>query len=395
MENKQAKKDYINLIRWSCVIDSFTSNYFIRVIVLYLLAHNVTPWVAVSIPIVLEFARLISRGIESIVKFALRVDYKKYHIFHLIISVLLGLAISQCRSVYTIYLFTIISGILTGIKHSSVTKINTSNEEYESYCFIEEERATVIGGTFGLIISQFIYDINPGLYILGYIILMVVGTILSLFLKNIVIEDVMVSIDEEEKLEDIDKKNTIIVTTLFGVLAGLWCLGWAGVTELGPLISDKIGYLEAIYTISEIILLCFISGSIIKKIKKNKKLLLVETIIACIDTICLLITSITLSWKGLFMAYVITAFTGTLGDPIWGSIMSAYSTNSRTKYVLVNRVYFIVRSIFTFITWLVCRQCVINGVESFKYLSISLIILIIVTYLIADKINKKVFNSSI
>lgn len=395
MENKQAKKDYINLIRWSCVIDSFTSNYFIRVIVLYLLAHNVTPWVAVSIPIVLEFARLISRGIESIVKFALRVDYKKYHIFHLIISVLLGLAISQCHSVYTIYLFTIISGILTGIKHSSVTKINTSNEEYESYCFIEEERATVIGGTFGLIISQFIYDINPGLYILGYIILMVVGTILSLFLKNIVIEDVMVSIDEEEKLEDIDKKNTIIVTTLFGVLAGLWCLGWAGVTELGPLISDKIGYLEAIYTISEIILLCFISGSIIKKIKKNKKLLLVETIIACIDTICLLITSITLSWKGLFMAYVITAFTGTLGDPIWGSIMSAYSTNSRTKYVLVNRVYFIVRSIFTFITWLVCRQCVINGVESFKYLSISLIILIIVTYLIADKINKKVFNSSI
>lgn len=77
MENKQAKKDYINLIRWSCVIDSFTSNYFIRVIVLYLLAHNITPWVAVSIPIVLEFARLISRGIEPIVKFALRVDYKK------------------------------------------------------------------------------------------------------------------------------------------------------------------------------------------------------------------------------------------------------------------------------------------------------------------------------
>ena len=36
------KKDYINLIRWSCIIDSFNSNYFIRIIVLYLLSQNVT-----------------------------------------------------------------------------------------------------------------------------------------------------------------------------------------------------------------------------------------------------------------------------------------------------------------------------------------------------------------
>ena len=76
------KKDYINLIRWSCIIDSFNNHYFIRIIVLYLLAQNVTPWIAVSIPIVLEFARLISRGFKPIVKLALKVDYKKYHIFH-------------------------------------------------------------------------------------------------------------------------------------------------------------------------------------------------------------------------------------------------------------------------------------------------------------------------
>ena len=36
------KKDYINLIRWSCIVDSFNSHYFIRIIVLYLLAQNVT-----------------------------------------------------------------------------------------------------------------------------------------------------------------------------------------------------------------------------------------------------------------------------------------------------------------------------------------------------------------
>ena len=78
------KKDYLNLIRWSCIIDSFANYYFIRIIVVYLLSQNVTPWVAVSIPIVLEFARLISRGSKKIVELAIKVDYKKYHIFHLI-----------------------------------------------------------------------------------------------------------------------------------------------------------------------------------------------------------------------------------------------------------------------------------------------------------------------
>lgn len=45
------KKDYINLIRWSCILDAFTYFYFFRSIVLYLLAQNVTPWVAVESPL--------------------------------------------------------------------------------------------------------------------------------------------------------------------------------------------------------------------------------------------------------------------------------------------------------------------------------------------------------
>ena len=53
--------------------------------------------------------------------------------------------LSQCRNVYTIYLFTLISGTLSGIKYSSRTKMNTQNKEYEPYCFIEEERSQVIG----------------------------------------------------------------------------------------------------------------------------------------------------------------------------------------------------------------------------------------------------------
>ena len=107
-------------------------------------------------------------GVKPIAKFALKVDYKKYHIFHLIAFLCLGIIISQCRNVYTIYLFTLISGTLSGIKYSSITKMNTQNKEYEPYCFIEEERSQVIGGTLGLLASQFIYDISPRIYIMGY-----------------------------------------------------------------------------------------------------------------------------------------------------------------------------------------------------------------------------------
>lgn len=389
------KKNYINLIRWSCIIDSFNNHYFIRIIVIYLLSQGVTPWVAVSIPIVLEFARLLSRGINPIAKFALKVDYKKYHIFHLIAFLTLGVIISQCRSVYTIYLFTLISGTLSGIKYSTITKMNTQNKQYEPYCFIEEERSQVIGGTLGLIISQYIYDINPKIYLICYLVLIVLGTLLSFLLKNVYEQDVMECIDDNNVLDKKARNETILVTFLFAFLAGFWCMGWGGFTEIAPLISNKIGYLESAYTILEIILLMLISGSLIKIIKIKRKLLLTETIIACIDVFCLFIAAITLSWKGLLIAYIITAFTSTMGDPLWGSIMSAYSDNDRKKWVLVNKVYFVVRAMFQIITWFVCRQCVILGVESFRYLSLILILLIIVMYIISDKVNKKVFGNSI
>lgn len=389
------KKKYINLIRWSCIIDSFNNHYFIRIIVIYLLSQNVEPWVAVSIPIVLEFARLISRGVKPIVKFALKVDYKKYHIFHLIAFLCLGIIISQCKSVYIIYLLTFISGTLSGIKYSTITKMNTQNKRYEPYCFIEEERSQVIGGTLGLLVSQFIYDIDPKIYLLGYIVLIVLGVLFSSLLKNIPNEDIMKPINEKIVLDKQNRNNTVIVTILFAVIAGFWCMALGGFNELAPLISKKVGYLESIYTGLELILLFIISGSVIKNIRAKKKLLFTETIIACSDIICLLIASLTLSWKGLLIAYILTGITSTLGDPLWGSIMSEYSTDDRTKYVLVNRVYFIVRAIFSVLTWWICRECVIKGVESFRYLSIILLILIVLVYIIANKVNKKVFGNSI
>lgn len=389
------KKDYINLIRWSCIIDYFTRYYFLRIIVIYLLDQGVTPWVAVSIPIVLEFSRLISRAFNFLAKFALKVDFKNYHIFHLLSTLVLGLIISQCRSVFTIYLFAIISGFLSGIRNSTLTKLNTQNKEYEPYCFIEEERAAVIGSTLGLLISQFIYDINPFLYFIGLVVLTIIGIIFSLFLKRVPNEDIIESIDDAEVINKENKKNIVLITSLYAILVGLWCLGLGGFTELAPLISDKIGYLESIYTILEIILLCLISGSLLAKIKEKGRLLLSETVIACLDTMCLLIAAVTLSWQGLIFAYIIMAFTSTLGDPIWGSIMSVYSANDRKNWVLTNKVYFIIRGIFQIITWFICRDCVIMGVESFKYLAIILIVLILILYIIANMVNKKVFGSSI
>ena len=246
-----------------------------------------------------------------------------------------------------------------------------------------------------MLASQFIYDISPKLYLIGYIVLLAAGIVLSCLLKKIPAEDVMESINENKKLDKKSKNNTVLVTSLFAILVGLWCMGWGGLEELAPLISNKVGYINAIYTILEMILLCIISGSLINKIRNKKKLLLAETIIACIDVSCLLIAALTLSWQGLLIAYILTACTSTMGDPLWGSIMSAYSTNDRAKWVIVNRVYFVIRAIFNLITWWICRECVIRGVESFRYLSIILIGLIIVVYLIANKVNKKVFESSI
>ena len=131
------------------------------------------------------------------------------------------------------------------------------------------------------------------------------------------------------------------------------------------------------------------------KIKDKKKLLLSETVIAIADILCLLIAATTLSWQGLVIAYIIMAFTSTLGDPIWGCMMSAYSDNDRRKWVLINKVYFIIRALMQVVTWFVCRECVILGVESFKYLAIILIIFIVVFYIIADRVNKKILGNSI
>lgn len=205
--------------------------YFLKMVVVYMLANNVTAWVAVSIPVVLEFSKMLSRGFKKLINIAINTNYKKYHLTYLLVISLIFLIISQSHNIIIIYLFTILLGFLSGINDSCVTRIDTSNKKYESYCLIEEERSSVIGAT--------------------------------------------------------------------------------------------------------------------------------------------------------------------IGDPIWGAIISSYSENDRRKYTFINNIYFVVRAITSFISIFVCRYFIIKGIESFKYLAVELLIFVAIIYLIANKVNKKIFGRGI
>lgn len=389
-------KDYLNVIRRTVIFNSFLQQYFLKIVVIYLLENGVTPWIAVSIPIVSSFSHMLFRASKKIINLSLKLNYKKYHLFYLIFSTILCLIISQCSSLFTIYFFTIIYGILTAISHSTITKLNTSNHKYESYCFVEEERAFTIGATLGFIISQILYDINPKLYLFGFIIICIIDLLINIKMPNISENiDEMQTIEETEELTKEEIKETLIITILFGFIAGLWCMGISALEELTPLLSKKVGYLNSIYTVIELLFLFLISGKILDKIKKKKKLLLFETIIAICDVLYLLFASIFKTEISLFIIYFFMGISSTLGDPIWGSIISKYSCNNRKRYALVNKIYFYMRAMSTFITWIICRECIIRGTNSFIYLSIILLILITILYFIANKLNKKIFKETI
>ena len=150
-----------------------------------MLANNVVTWVAVSIPVVLEFSKMLSSGFKKIIKIAINTNYKKYHLAYVLVISLVFLVISQSHNIIIMYLLTIILGFLSGINDSCVTRINTSNKKYESYCLIEEERSNVIGATMGLIVGQILYDLNPVIYILGFVIFGIAIFVLNLNIPNI------------------------------------------------------------------------------------------------------------------------------------------------------------------------------------------------------------------
>lgn len=395
-EDNKKLNSYTKVIRKTVIGNSFLLQYFLKVVVVYMLANNVVPWIAVSIPVVLEFSKMLSRGFKKIINIAISINYKKYHLIYLLIISLIFLIISQSHSVIIVYFFTILLGFLSGINDSCVTRINTSNIKYESYCLVEEERSSVIGATLGLIVSQIIYDLNPLIYILGFIIFGITIFIINSNIPNIESkEDCMKPVEDDKSLSKKEKKSIYLITILYGVEVGAWCMGLAAFNELVPLISKKVGYLNAIYTTVEIIALFVINAKIINWFKKSGKLLFWQTICAVCDMCYLLIISTFHSEISIAVVMFLSGISATIGDPVWGALISSYSENNRRKYALINNIYFIVRAITSLASIFVCRYFVIKGIIGFKYLAIGLLVFIVVIYLIANKVNKKIFGRSV
>lgn len=395
-EDNEKLNSYIKVIRKTVIGNSFLLQYFLKIVVVYMLANNVVPWIAVSIPVVLEFSKMLSRGFKKIINIAISINYKKYHLIYLLIISFIFLIISQSHSVIIVYFFTILLGFLSGINDSCVTRINTSNIKYESYCLVEEERSSVIGATLGLIVSQIIYDFNPLIYILGFIIFGMIIFITNSNIPNIESkEDCMKPVEDDKVLSKKEKKNIYLITILYGVEVGAWCMGLAAFNELVPLISKKVGYLNAIYTTVEIIALFVINAKIINWFKKSGKLLFWQTICAVCDMCYLLIISTFHSEISIAVVMFLSGISATIGDPVWGALISSYSDNNRRKYALINNIYFIVRAITSLASIFVCRYFVIKGIIGFKYLAIGLLVFIVVIYLIANKVNKKIFGRSV
>ena len=395
-EDNKKLNSYIKVIRKTVIGNSFLLQYFLKIVVVYMLANNVVPWIAVSIPVVLEFSKMLSRGFKKIINIAISINYKKYHLIYLLIIIFIFLIISQSHSVIIVYFFTILLGFLSGINDSCVTRINTSNIKYESYCLVEEERSSVIGATLGLIVSQIIYDLNPLIYILGFIIFGITIFIINSNIPNIESkEDCMKPVEDDKVLSKKEKRNIYLITILYGVEVGAWCMGLAAFNELVPLISKKVGYLNAIYTTVEIIALFVINAKIINWFKKSGKLLFWQTICAVCDMCYLLIISTFHSEISIAVVMFLSGISATIGDPVWGALISSYSENNRRKYALINNIYFIVRAITSLASIFVCRYFVIKGIIGFKYLAIGLLVFIVAIYLIANKVNKKIFGRSV
>ena len=62
------QNEYLKVVRKTSFIGAFMIQYLSRIIIVYLLSKGVAPWIAVSIPIVIEFGRVLSRIIEPISK---------------------------------------------------------------------------------------------------------------------------------------------------------------------------------------------------------------------------------------------------------------------------------------------------------------------------------------
>lgn len=387
---------YLNIIKKTSFMGNFTAQYLSRIIIVYLLAQGVTTWVAVSIPIIIELGRSLTRIIPKIAEIPIKISYKKCYFLYAILFTVFSLAMTMCTSVYTIWFFALLIGLAFGIWSISLNVLDTSVSKYQSSYLFEDEKYHLLGATSGLIISQIVYDINPILYIIGFVFVALLNTLVCINISSVKnLNDEMTPYDENIKIDKGVKKELFIMTFFFGVLVGLMSIISNCLDAIPPLVTSQVGFIKAIYTIMALALIMILSGKVVENLRKRGTLLFSQTLISFVYCVLLIIAGLFPNIIVLMILFAIYGMVSPLANPIWGSLISAYSMNNRGYYLYINRVYFVIRIFVLIVALVTVKLAVTSGISSFAIVGIVCMSLIIIFYIMANSYAKKRFGHSI
>lgn len=389
-------KSYLNIIKKTSFMGNFTAQYLSRIIIVYLLAQGVTTWVAVSIPIIIELGRSLTRIIPKTAQIPVKISYKSCYFLYAILFTVFSLAMAMSTSIYTIWLFALLIGLAFGIWSISLNVLDTSNSKYQSDCLFTDEKYHLLGATAGLMISQVIYDISPSLYIVGFVVVALFNTLICMNISGVEnIKDEMKPFDEKVKIDNDTKRELFVVTFFFGVLVGLMSIISNCLDAIPPLVTDQVGFVKAVYTVVALIFILIMSGKVVESIRKKGKLLLSQTLISMVYAGLLILAGIFPNVIILIILFVVYGMVSPLANPIWGSLVSAYSRDNRVYYLYINKIYFVIR-IFVLITALIIvKLAVTSGMATFAVVGTVCAVLIAILHIMANNYAKRKFGHSI
>lgn len=388
--------NYLNIIKKTSFMGNFTAQYLSRIIIVYLLAQGVTNWVAVSIPIVIELGRSLTRIIPWTAKIPVKVDYKSCYFLYAILFTVFSLAMAMCTTVYTIWLFALLIGLAFGIWSISLNVLDTSTSKYQSDCLFEDEKYHLLGATAGFLISQIIYDISPSLYIVGFVVVALFNTIVCMNISNVKeLHDEMKPYDENVKIDGGVKRELFVTTFFFGVLVGLMSIVSNCLDAILPLVTNQVGFVKAIYTIMALVFIMILSGKVVENIRKKGKLLLSQTLISLIYAGLLIVAGLFPNIMILIILFAVYGMVTPLANPIWGSLISAYSRDNRGYYLYINRVYFLIRIFVLISALIIVKLAVTSGLSMFAVVGAICMALIIIMHIMANNYAKRKFGHSI
>jgi len=399
-EYKFTKKDYLSTIRRSVVMDNFLYFFLFSLISVYLLSQGVTPWVAVSIPLVLRIARLITSSSSLCLKISLKISYKKIYMWFIFLQTTLGVLLLNMRSPFTIIPITILCGIINGVCKMSVTALNTQNPRFESHCLITWERSIVIGSLLGSLFGQLVFDIGYVPYLIIFIAIGIFSLTFNISMKDIRVANNTASDTDanaafDTKLSPYEKRKIFVCSSIYAIFISMWTMADGIWSEIAPLISSRLGYANALLQGVELLTLIFFSGKMLAKLKSSHNLVLVAFIFAFIDCLCVFMMCKFRTELCLFIIYGISGVGTALGDPIWASIVSSMSQNNRAKYVKIMHLYYLYSTGFALLSIVLCSVFVSYAIDSMKYYAFVLLVIIVFVYIIFELLCKKYYKRSI